>query len=118
MDGEVAGPALNCPMKVTCEFHLHPEMMLALPRARTADGWITFGFSTDLNEAAVVATIEMVKLMGELYSLSPKEALSLASLVVDLRVTQMVNGVRGIHALLRHDAIEQGPGLTASIAVA
>ena len=112
-DGEVAGPALNCPMEVTCEFHLHPEMMLALPRARTADGWITFGFSTDLNEAAVVATIEMVKLMGELYSLSPKEALSLASLVVDLRITQMVNGVRGIHALLRHDAIEQGPDLTA-----
>jgi hypothetical protein len=41
--------------------------------------------------------------------------LSLASLVVDLSITQMVNGVRGVHALLRHDAIdaiEQAPDLT------
>jgi acetamidase/formamidase len=49
----------------------------------------------------------MVKLMGELYDFSPRQALSLASLVVDLRITQMVNGVRGVHALLRDDCIEQ-----------
>ena len=29
----------------------------------------------------------------------------MASLVVDLRVTQIVNGVRGVHAVLPHDAI-------------
>jgi acetamidase/formamidase len=94
-------------MEVECEFHLHPNMELRLPRARTADCWITFGFSENLNEAATVATVEMVKLMGELYRFQPKEALSLASLVVDLRVTQMVNGIRGVHAMLRHDAIEK-----------
>jgi hypothetical protein len=33
--------------------------------------------------------------------------LSLASLIVDLRITQMVNGVRGVQALLRDAAIEQ-----------
>jgi acetamidase/formamidase len=54
----------------------------------------------------------MVKLMGEWYGFSPKEALSLASLVIDLSITQMVNGVRGVHAQLRHDAIEQAPDLT------
>ena len=32
-------------------------------------------------------------------------ALALASLVVDLRITQVVNGVRGVHALLPHGAI-------------
>jgi len=32
------------------------------------------------------------------------DALALASVVVDLRVTQLVNGVRGVHAVLRHDA--------------
>jgi acetamidase/formamidase len=106
-DGEVAGPALNCPMEVECEFHLHPDMELRLPRARTRDCWITFGFSENLNESAIVATVEMVKLMGELYGFDRKEALSLASLVVDLRVTQIVNGIRGVHAMLRHDAIEK-----------
>src|SRR5271165_6690082 len=38
-DGEVAGPALNCPMEVEMEFRLHPELRLTLPRARLASGW-------------------------------------------------------------------------------
>jgi acetamidase/formamidase len=33
------------------------------------------------------------------------DALALASVVVDLRVTQLVNGVKGVHAVLPHDAI-------------
>jgi acetamidase/formamidase len=48
----------------------------------------------------------MVQFMGEVYQLQPKEALALASLVMDLRITQVVNGVRGVHALLAHDAID------------
>jgi acetamidase/formamidase len=106
-DGEVAGPALACPMDpVEIEVHLHPEVRLTMPRAHTPAGWITFGFHADLNEAAVQATVEMVKLMGELYGLKAKEALALAGLVVDLRITQIVNGVRGVHAILPHGAIE------------
>lgn len=104
-DGEVAGPALNCPMEVEMEFRLHPHLKLTLPRARVGGGWLTFGFSRDLDEAAAIATAEMVKLMGELYGYSPREALSLASLVVNLRITQMVNGVRGVHASLHDDAV-------------
>jgi acetamidase/formamidase len=106
-DGEVAGPALNCPMRVEIEFRLRPELRLALPRARLINGWLTFGFGRSLDEAAASATVEMVKLMGELHGFSPRQALSLASLVVDLRITQMVNGVRGVHALLRDDSIGQ-----------
>jgi acetamidase/formamidase len=49
----------------------------------------------------------MVNLMGEVYGLRVKEALSLAGLVVDLRITQVVNGVRGVHAILPHQAIEK-----------
>jgi acetamidase/formamidase len=47
----------------------------------------------------------MLKLMGRELGLERRDALALASVVVDLRVTQMVNGVRGVHALLAHDAI-------------
>jgi acetamidase/formamidase len=107
-DGEVAGPALNCPMEVELEFSLRGDLALTLPRARTREGWLTFGFHQDLDEAAAIATVEMLKLMGELYRLSSKDALSLASLVVHLRVTQMVNGVRGIHAVLPHGALRRG----------
>ena len=33
------------------------------------------------------------------------DALAFASVVVDLRVTQVVNGVLGVHAVLRDDAL-------------
>src|SRR5262245_35953512 len=48
-DGEVAGPALNCPMQVEMEFRLRPELRLALPRARQTSGWLTFGFGHSLD---------------------------------------------------------------------
>jgi len=106
-DGEVAGPALACPMDpVEVEVHLHPELRLTMPRANTPAGWITFGFDSDLNEAAAQATEAMLNLMGDIYGLSAKEALALAGLVVDLRITQTVNGVKGVHAILPHDAVE------------
>jgi acetamidase/formamidase len=106
-DGEVAGPALACPMEAAeLEFHLRPDLSFAMPRARTAKGWLTFGFHRDLTEAWTIAAREMVRLMQELYGLPPKEALSLAGLVAHLSITQAVNGVRGVHALLPHDALE------------
>ena len=66
---------------------------------------MTFGFDHSLDEAAAIATVQMVEVMGELHGLAPREALGLASLVVDLRITQTVSGVRGVHAVLRDDAI-------------
>lgn len=72
---------------------------------RTPIGWLTFGFHKDINEAWAQATDEMLKLMGELYHLPRKSALALASLVVDLRITQVVNGLCGVHAVLPHGAI-------------
>ena len=69
-DGEVAGPALACPMDpVEVEVHLHPELRLTMPRANTPAGWITFGFDSNLNEATSQATVEMLKLMGEVFGL-------------------------------------------------
>jgi len=105
-DGEVAGPALACPMEqVEVELHLHPNLSLTMPRAKSPLGWLTFGFHTDVNEAWAQATEEMIKLMTELYGISAKSALALASLVVDLRITQVVNGVRGVHAILPYGAL-------------
>jgi acetamidase/formamidase len=107
-DGEVCGTAIECPMdRVELTFRLHPAMRIATPRARTPNGWLTFGFHQDLDEAALVATEAMVQLMEEQYGLARRDALALASLLVDLRITQMVNGVRGVHAMLPHDALRE-----------
>jgi acetamidase/formamidase len=108
-DGEVAVPAIECPMDlVDLTFFLKEDMKLTMPRAKTPNGWITFGFHEDLNEATMMALEGMLDLMRELFGYERKEALALSSLVVDLRITQIVNGVRGVHAILPHGAIGQG----------
>lgn len=105
-DGEVSGVAIECPMeRVSLTLHLRDDLHLVTPRARTPTGWITFGFHDDLHEAALIALDAMLDLMGEQYRLPRVQALALASLVVNLRVTQLVNGVPGIHAILAHEAI-------------
>ncbi|WP_163970349.1 acetamidase/formamidase family protein [Oceanobacillus halotolerans] len=105
-DGEVSGTAIEAPMDlVDITFKLHDDMELTMPRAWTPAGWVTFGFNEDLNEAAAVALDEMVVWMQHLYDIKKTEALALASTVVDLHVTQVVNGAKGVHAILPHGAI-------------
>jgi acetamidase/formamidase len=43
----------------------------------------------------------MLDLMERELGISRKEALALASVSVDLHVTQVVNGAKGVHAILR-----------------
>ena len=107
-DGEVSGLAIECPMdNIYLTFHLHPQKTLTTPRADTPAGWITFGLSEDLNEAMQIALDAMLNLMCEMHGLERQDALALASLVVDLRITQVVNGVQGVHALLPHGALKK-----------
>jgi acetamidase/formamidase len=105
-DGEVSQTAIECPLdrlELTLSVEDGPE--LKTPIAWTPDAWLAFGFDEDLDEAAAVATDAMLELMRREHAIERVDALALASVVVDLRVTQLVNGVRGVHAVLRHDAI-------------
>lgn len=107
-DGEVATPALECSMeRVEIELYLHPELHLQMPRAHTPAGWITFGFNEDLNVALVEAVSFMLDWMEDMFHLERNHALALATTVVDLHVTQVANGVKGVHAILPHGAIRQ-----------
>lgn len=105
-DGEVSQLAIECPAeRVELTLELRDEPVLEGPIAWTPDAWITFGLDDDLDEAAALAVDAMLGLMGREHGFDRREALAFASAVVDLRVTQLVNGVRGVHAVLRHDAI-------------
>jgi acetamidase/formamidase len=105
-DGEVSGTAIECPMDlIDITLTVKDDMLLTMPRAKTPDGWITFGFNEDLNQAAAQALDEMVELISVHHQIERSEALALASVTVDLRVTQVVNGVKGVHAVLPHGCI-------------
>lgn len=101
-DGEVSTTAIECPFEsATLTFSLRDDLVILNPVARTADSWITFGFNEDLNEAAIIALDGMLDLFGREFGIPRNQALALCSVVVDLRVTQIVNGVKGIHAVLK-----------------
>ena len=104
-DGEVSQLAIECPLE-RAELTLGlSELELATPIAWTPAAWLTCGFDRDLDEAAAIAIDAMLELMGREHALERADALALASLVVDLRVTQVVNEVQGVHAVLPHDAL-------------
>ncbi|SRR5579884_1671596 len=105
-DGEVSGTAIECPMeRVELTFRLHDDFPLTGPVAQTPAGWVTMGLGEDVTDASYAALEAMLTLMSRLYDLERRDALALASLVVDLRVTQLVNGVRGVHAVLPPGAL-------------
>ena len=104
-DGEISGVAIECHMDmVDLTFHLSAEELVT-PRARTRDAWLTLGLDENLDAASLKAINGMLDLICQQQEVDRKQALALASLVVDLRVTQIVNGVRGVHAVLPHGAI-------------
>lgn len=105
-DGEVSGTAIECPLeRVQLTLDLRSDLRLETPVARTAEAWLTFGFDEDLDAAADTAVAAMIALLQREHGVTSAQALALASVVVDLRVTQVVNGAKGVHALLPHDAI-------------
>jgi acetamidase/formamidase len=105
-DGEVSQTAIECPLdRLELTLSVLDKPRLETPIAWTPAVWLTFGFDEDLDEAAAAATAAMLELMERNLGLGRRDALAFASVVVDLRVTQIVNGVKGVHAVLRHDAI-------------
>jgi len=105
-DGEVSRTAIECPMEdAELTFHLIPDLHLNTPRADTPAGLLTFGFDESLNIAAQNALKDMVSLVADKYNLTRADAKALASIVVDMRITQIANKVFGVHAVLPHNAI-------------
>jgi acetamidase/formamidase len=105
-DGEVSGTAIESPLeRAQLTLDLRSDLELRTPIARIADAWVAFGFDEDLDLAAEQALATMLDLMERELGLERSHALALASVAVDLHVTQVVNIAKGVHAVLRDDAL-------------
>ena len=102
-DGEVSSTAIETTARAQLALDVRDDLPLEWPIARIDGAWLTFGFDEYLGVAAKIATEGMVELMERELALDEKDALALASVGVDLRVTQVVNGQVGVHAVLHDD---------------
>ena len=100
-DGEVCINALETCLTGTFSFHLHKRTGLRYPRAETPTHYISMGMNEDLDLAMKQALREMIAFICARTNLTREEAYATCSLAVDFRVTQTVNGEKGVHGMLR-----------------
>jgi acetamidase/formamidase len=99
-DGEVTLTALETSLRGTVQVSVRKGMHLRWPRAETPTHYIAMGLHTDLDEAAKLATREMIEFLVAEKKMNRDEAYVLCSIAVDLHVTQLVDGTKGVHAML------------------
>jgi acetamidase/formamidase len=99
-DGEVCVTAIETALQGTFQFILRDDLAFTYPRAETLTHYISMGMDPDLDQCAVIALRDMIRLIGEKTTLSKEDAYTLCSIAADLRVTQTVNGSKGIHVML------------------
>ena len=66
------------------------------------------GLHTDLDEAARLATREMIDFLVAEKGMNRDDAYILCSLAMDLHVTQLVDGTKGVHAMLAKGIFGRG----------
>jgi acetamidase/formamidase len=100
-DGEISLTALETSMQeVLIQVVLHKQKNFRWPVAETATHWITVGLDKDLNTAMTLAARNAIDFLSSRAQLTPHDAYALCSIAVSFRVTQVVDIVRGVHAMI------------------
>jgi len=104
--GEVDGTAIETSLTGTFEFTVRTDLDWKLPRAETPTHLIAFGLDWDLDDAAKQALKQMIAWIVALTGIPKDEAYALCSFACDLHVTQTVNNVKGVHAMLAKSILQ------------
>jgi acetamidase/formamidase len=99
-DGEVCVTAIETGLIGAFELHLREDMHLTWPMAETPTHIMTMAFDPDLDDCVVIALRDMIDLIAARTGITKAEAYALCSLAADLRITQVVNGNKGVHVML------------------
>ena len=106
-DGEVCLTAVETGLTGTFKIDLIKNANLDAPWAETPTHAITMAFDEDLDIAMQVALQRMIKLIVAHTGITADDAYRLCSLAVDLRVTQVVNRSKGIHAMISRELLKK-----------
>lgn len=106
-DGEVCLTAVETGLVGTFKLTVRDDMPLQWPRAETPTHFITMAFDPDLDDCVVVALRQMLDVICQKTDMDRYQAYTLLSLAGDLRITQVVNGNKGVHLMLDKRYLER-----------
>lgn len=104
-DGEICGTAIEASLDVRLRLSIVDDVAAESPLLRTDTHWYTHGFGDSLDEAMAMAAELMLKMLVDRGGFTMDEAYSVASVAVDLGITQVVDGIVGCHAGVAHDIL-------------
>jgi acetamidase/formamidase len=92
-DGEVSGNAIEASMAPTIQFIVHKGegKDMDFPYAEDAKNFYILGMDHDLGKALASSIKETVKFLGKQYGMSPRDAYSLCSTIIDFGVAEAVD---------------------------
>jgi len=99
-NGEVDITAMETSLTGVFQFIVHHDMHLTWPRAETPTHYITMGLDPDLTQAARICALETIDFLVNEKKLSREDAYALTSVAIDLDITQLVDGTKGVHAMI------------------
>jgi acetamidase/formamidase len=99
-NGEVDITALETSLTGVFQFVARKDLHLRWPRGETPTHYITMGLHEDLREAARLAVEEMIDFLVTEKHLTREDAYMLTSVAADLSITQLVDGNKGVHAMI------------------
>jgi acetamidase/formamidase len=99
-NGEVDITALETQLTGTFQFVVRKDMHIRWPRAETPTHYICMGLHEDLTEATKLAVREAMDFLVTEKHMSRDDAYMLASVAVDFSITQLVDGNKGVHAMI------------------
>jgi acetamidase/formamidase len=107
-DGEVNGTAIETCLTGRFKFGLHKGLGWTMPRAETPEKFVTFGLDPSLDVAAKQALRTMIAWIVEKTGIPEGEAYALCSFACDLHITQTVNIIKGVHAMIDKSILARG----------
>lgn len=99
-DGEVNQTGLETSLQGRLQFIVRRDMKIDWPRGETPTHHILMGFDPDLEKATAIAIREAVEFLQEVKGLSSGEAYAVVSMAGDLRITELVDGNKGVHVMI------------------
>jgi acetamidase/formamidase len=107
-DGEVNQTGLETSLEGRLQFVVRRDMSIDWPRGETDTHHILMGFAVDLEDATEIAIREAVEFLQEEAGLTSGEAYAVVSMAGDLRITELVDGNKGVHVMIAKSLLGGG----------